>query len=154
MTYTRALLPSVEWHGANWTFLVWGCYHGLLLSLHRYLARFWDPLPRVVRNITMMMLVVVGWVFFRSENVGMAMGLLDVMFSARSGASPLVSLQWGPSLLVALGLAAIVAHRLPNTFELKHRWGFWSSTALAALFLLCIAVIYGSKSSPFLYFQF
>ena len=156
-TYRNLMITMLlggMWHGANWTFLVWGFYHGLLLSLHRYLARFWDPLPRVLRNVTMMMLVVVGWVFFRSESITMASSMLDRMFVLPLSDGWGFSLPWAPSLVIVLAASALVAHGLRNTFELRHDWGLPAAIGLAVMFGVCMVVIYGSNSSPFLYFQF
>jgi alginate O-acetyltransferase complex protein AlgI len=142
------------WHGANWVFLVWGFYHGLLLSIHRAWGGPWDRLPRVIRNLGMMVLVIVGWVFFRSENLTMACSILAKMFLPSQRYGPVSTLTWNASLAVALAVAATIAHGLPNSFELKHKWGPAGALGLAALFVVCIALIYGANPSPFLYFQF
>ena len=73
------------WHGASWTFVVWGGYHGLLLALHRLLHRAWERLPELSRRAITFFLVVVGWVFFRAEDMRMAGRLLETMFSWRPG---------------------------------------------------------------------
>jgi alginate O-acetyltransferase complex protein AlgI len=138
------------WHGANWTFVVWGGYHGLLLVCYRLGGRAWDRLPALLRRAGTFLLVVIGWVFFRSEDFGMALTLLGAMFSWTAG--PLFP--WAASLVGMLALAALIAHCLPNTFELRHDWPPLVALVLAALFVLCIVVIYGGQQSPFLYFQF
>ncbi len=77
----RANVPQPDDHdGAggnlarrNWTFLFWGFYHGLLLAAYRSWGRAWDRLPRLVRNVGTMLLVLIGWVFFRSESFVMAL---------------------------------------------------------------------------------
>ena len=142
------------WHGANWTFVFWGGYHGLLLVLHRLAGARWEVFPRAVRNATTMLLVIVGWVFFRSETFGMAVALLRKMFVPEGTYAGLPGLPWAWSLGTVLVIAGVVAHLLPNTFELKHDWGRLASAGLAALFVLSLFVIYGARSSPFLYFQF
>jgi hypothetical protein len=96
------------------------------------------------------LLVVVGWGFFRSPTFAMAATLLREMFVWHRGAGMI-----GEPLLVAmLGLAAVIAHFAPNTFELRHEWTPLATTGLAALFALSLFVIYGNRSTPFLYFQF
>jgi alginate O-acetyltransferase complex protein AlgI len=146
------------WHGANWTFVLWGGYHGALLVAYRLGGRFWDLLPRGVRNLGTMLLVIVGWVLFRSENIGVASSWLRAMFvpSVGTGAGyrSLTTLPWAPSLAVAVAIAAVVAHGLPNSFELRHEWGPVAAVGMGAMFLLCLVVIYGANASPFLYFQF
>jgi alginate O-acetyltransferase complex protein AlgI len=138
------------WHGANWTFVGWGAYHGLLLIGTRYGFRGIVRVPGWLRNAVTFVLVVVGWVLFRATSFTMAAGWLGKMFvwSSASG----VTGAWTLALLILI--AAGLAHFCPNSFELSHRWDWASTLALTALFIACIFVIYGGKSSPFLYFQF
>lgn len=153
MVYRNLLVTMVIgglWHGANWTFLMWGAYHGLLLALYRATSGFWDRLPAWLTQAATFLLVVVGWVLFRAETVEMAWWLLQAMFSWRSGAAPAGSY----GLVVVLPIAALLAHRLPNVFELRHNWGPAAVMAIGVLFGLCLLVMYGSGESPFLYFQF
>ncbi len=70
------------WHGAGWTFIVWGLFHGLCLSLER--TRLWQRMiPRLwlpLQHIYTMGLVIVGWVFFRSESLTYAISYLACLF--------------------------------------------------------------------------
>jgi alginate O-acetyltransferase complex protein AlgI len=138
------------WHGANWTFVLWGGYHGLLLIGHRAVAGRWDRLPSWLRRMTTFLLVVIGWVFFRSTGVRMAATVLSGMFFWHGGA-PLVA---GTTLLFMIVLGTGVTQLAPNTFELSHAWSAPAAIGLALLFIICLFFIYGTKSSPFLYFQF
>ena len=56
------------WHGASWNFLIWGLWHGLFLSLERIapVARVLERMPRVLRTGYVLLVVLVGWVFFRA----------------------------------------------------------------------------------------
>jgi alginate O-acetyltransferase complex protein AlgI len=138
------------WHGASWTYVLWGVYTGLLLCLHELGRGAWERLPARSRPALTFLLFVLGLVFFRSESVGMAVSLFGVMFSWRSGA-PMV----GAELLLAmLILSGAIAHFGRNTFELEHRWAPAQVAAFAALFGLCLIALYGSAATPFLYFQF
>lgn len=138
------------WHGANWTFVIWGGYHGVLLILQRWANPLWEQLPGFLRRLVTFILVVVGWVIFRSANLPMAMSFLHTMFIPTTGPG----LSWGWALVAVLALAAAVAHIAPNTFELKHTWGTSSTLALGAAYFLCLLVILQGQYSPFLYFQF
>jgi alginate O-acetyltransferase complex protein AlgI len=138
------------WHGASWTFVVWGGYHGLLLSLHRAYGRTWDALPRVTRQIGMFVLAVVGWVFFRSATFEMALSVLRAMFLPTAGvlvAQPLLA----TFALVAAGSWAMAG---PNAFEMRHEYRFPGRVVLASGFAAALAIVIGLRSSPFLYFQF
>src|SRR6267378_7289950 len=103
------------WHGANWTFVVWGAYHGLLLAVHRRFSDQWDSIPRAIKQPLMFLLVLVGWVFFRSTDFGMALSILRTMFTPTSGT--LVS---EPQfVVVALLIAGWWSMVGPNVFEMK-----------------------------------
>src|SRR5262245_26453578 len=60
------------WHGANWTFVAWGAYHGILLMAYKRFGHHWDPLPLAFRRAAMLALVVIGWVFFRAPSLAAA----------------------------------------------------------------------------------
>jgi alginate O-acetyltransferase complex protein AlgI len=137
------------WHGANWTFVAWGAYHGAMLSLTRAAGPHLEKWSPGFRRAFTFLLVIIGWVMFRADSFTMALGLLRRMLSWSPGVLPVA---W-PTLVVALVIAAGVANLAPNTFELSHQWGPWTSVALALLFAACLVVIYGGQNSPFLYFQ-
>ena len=59
------------WHGANYTFLLWGCYHGLLLAGHRLLSRTRGrTVPAPISAVVTFALVLIGWMIFRVESLG------------------------------------------------------------------------------------
>ncbi len=138
------------WHGANWTFVVWGGYHGALLVGYRLARRPWDALPAPVRRAAMFFLVVVGWVFFRADTLAMAGDLLGSMFGGVAGPA----LAGGALLVPVLALAAAAAHVGKNSWELRHQWRPAAAVGLTLLFAVCLGVIYAGFRLPFLYFQF
>jgi len=138
------------WHGASWTFVFWGGYHGVLLCIYRTYGERWDKLPGSIQRLGTFFLVVVGWVFFRSDSFGMAGTLLSRMFSWH----PATFLPGIYALVVAVTLASAIAHFAPNTFEIKHEWRPWTIAGFATGYLACLVVIAGGHPSPFLYFQF
>jgi alginate O-acetyltransferase complex protein AlgI len=138
------------WHGADWTFAVWGAYHGILLVLFRVGRPWWNKLPSLLHGPVTFVLVVIGWVFFRSTDFTMAATLLEIMFSARGG----VSIAGESVLIGALAVSAALAHLGPNTFEMRHSWSPVATVGMALLLVASLLVIYGARSTPFLYFQF
>ncbi len=73
------------WHGASWTFVVWGLYHGLFLVLERGpIGRFIDHLPGIIRHLYVVLVIMIGWVFFRAETLEQAITYLSSLgnFSA------------------------------------------------------------------------
>jgi alginate O-acetyltransferase complex protein AlgI len=156
-TYRNLLLTMLIgglWHGANWTFIVWGAYHGLLLALYRRFSTRWDVLPAAARQIAMFVLVLIGWVFFRAPDLSTAADLLTRMFVPTAGTLfPGVQV-----FLIVAVFAAAWAMVGPNAFDLHAddapRYARSRALAVAAMLGACLAVMSGGGSSPFLYFQF
>ena len=140
------------WHGANWTFVFWGAYHGLLLAAYRRYAEAWDVLPAFIRRGSMFLAVLIGWVFFRASDFGMALHLLRVMFSPVSGAD----LFGAPYLVAMLSAAAWWSMIGPNAQDLHENWRLTPRRALvlSASLGAALAIMAGGMQSPFLYFQF
>jgi alginate O-acetyltransferase complex protein AlgI len=138
------------WHGANWTFVAWGGYHGLLLVAQRAAGDRWSTLPLRARQAVTFLLVVVGWVLFRSTDFAMAGHWLGAMVSWTPG-DPMPG---AVALLLVGGLAAYLAHLAPNVFEIKHDWKPAQAIGLTLIFALCLLMVFRGQPSPFLYFQF
>jgi alginate O-acetyltransferase complex protein AlgI len=138
------------WHGANWVFVAWGGYHGLLLCLNRGFRGEWESLPVLPRRIIVFVLVIIGWVLFRSVDFPMALALYGKMFSLQ----PSAELPAMAGSMVALLAAFAFAHFGKNTFEMTHEWGLPMRCVLLFAFAVCIVRIMTWQNSPFLYFQF
>jgi alginate O-acetyltransferase complex protein AlgI len=152
-TYRNLLLTMLIgglWHGANWTFVIWGAYHGILLALHRRFAPYWDPLPKLVRQLSMFFAVLIGWVFFRAHDFHMVKVLLGKMFVPENG----VGVPQPELVGLLLAGAAWWSMVGPNAFDMRHEWSWRRGVALAAGAGAALAIIAGSRPSPFLYFQF
>lgn len=140
------------WHGANWTFVIWGAYHGVLLAVYRRFASQWDAESPVVRRFVTFFAVLIGWVVFRSTDLTMAGALLRAMFSPVNGAD--IN---GMSVLVSVVAAGAVWSIVgPNAQDLHRDWKLSPSRALVLSLAAgaCIGVMAGGAASPFLYFQF
>ncbi len=140
------------WHGANWTFVIWGAYHGLLLAAYRRFSSIWDRLPRLFRQLAMFLLALFGWVLFRSTNFGMAGHLFATMFTPTPG----TPVEGAVAYLSVLALAGTWAMAGPNAQEVHAQWSLTPRRiiTLAAAAGASLSVMLGSGSSPFLYFQF
>jgi alginate O-acetyltransferase complex protein AlgI len=152
-TYRNLLITMLLgglWHGAGWTFVVWGAYHGCLLIGYRMTQGWWDARSEVLQRVMTFLLVVVGWVFFRSESFGMAAQLLRKMVAWQPGTNvPAVSLA-----LFAILVASVWSMGGKNPFEFKYTWNVKQTALLAAGAGAALALILGNRVSPFLYFQF
>lgn len=153
------------WHGAQWTFVIWGFWHGVLLVLNRTLLRV--PFERAARGgiariagvLATFLLVSVGWVFFRAPGVAPAFDLLGAVFTLRGGAH-LHVLARADALLVGAILAALVVADLAKDrvvaalHALAAQPWFFPMRPLADLVLLHAAILFGGATRPFVYFQF
>ena len=149
------------WHGANWTFIFWGLYYGVLLTIEKYLLKdVLEKLPMVLRRMVTLLLVVIGWVFFFSPSIGSAFAWLGAMFgAAEAGFADGFALYhlasgWLP-LVIAIFAAGPLGARIGNRIARMGTVGMVLSTLWwAVLLCLSIACMMSSTYSTFLYFQF
>jgi D-alanyl-lipoteichoic acid acyltransferase DltB (MBOAT superfamily) len=158
-TYVNLMLTMLLgglWHGANWTFVVWGGIHGVGLVAERMLARGeagQERAAQVWRWLLTLNVVCLAWVFFRAESVDVALDLLERMVTAW-GASPLVT------PLVVLTIAGMLALQFvpPGWYrELRVRISYAPAVAQAVVFALALVLVdaLGPEGvAPFIYFQF
>lgn len=74
-------LISGIWHGAAWTFVIWGLGHGIAVVLYRIFRKWYDLLPKTIRWFVTFLFVNIMWVFFRAESIGQAIKMIQVAFS-------------------------------------------------------------------------
>ncbi len=135
------------WHGAAWTFVVWGAYHGLLLGLFRLIKTPWEKLPRLLRQAVTVGLVFVGWSFFRAPNIPAALEALAGLSQWSHSSLPTVS-----TFIPLIG-AALVAWILPEPARVV--WGTKKRTALLFAVILVACVLFMNyRQASFLYYQF
>jgi alginate O-acetyltransferase complex protein AlgI len=154
------------WHGAAWTFVLWGLAHGLLLVVERLgLGRIIAGCPIVVQHGYVLLLVMATWVLFRADGVPQAFAYLGAMFGVGAEApfAPPLARFLGWDVLLALGAAVIGAG--PYGAKLGRRALQALSTVrplgsaaelgtLAALFVLVAMSLAGGAYNPFIYFRF
>ncbi|PYQ49485.1 MAG: MBOAT family protein [Acidobacteria bacterium] len=137
------------WHGANWTFVIWGLYHGVLLAASAGYRQVRGPnVPDAISRPLTFLAVVFGWVFFRSANFGQAADIFGQMFGKNGLGAWTMTMDETALLLIA----AVTAFTLPNTWEFRLRPLRTYAYGLAVLFVCAVLLI--GKESPFLYFQF
>ena len=157
--WTVFLLTGI-WHGANWTFLLWGVYYGVLLLLEKFvLQRALEHLPGLLRHVLTLLLVLIGWVFFFSSSPAAAFGWIGRMFGSGSAlvdatAKYYLAGCWPLLLAGAIGSFPVVSHVGGNLLRRNKAWQAFSVVLFLALLLLCIALMMNDTYSTFLYFQF
>lgn len=144
------------WHGANWNFLAWGLLHGGGLAVHRYWQdRRWPTPPWLVGHLLTLLLVMFGWVLFRSPDWHTAsLHLASMLAPGQLGGDLLWHWrnEYSAALLAAIGL--VYLPMLPAARGWSRGEG-WTQTLLAPLLLLwSIALLADRANTPFLYFQF
>ena len=152
------------WHGANWTFLFWGLYHGVFLMIERatHLRDISSAKYTVLRRAVTLFIVMVGWVLFRSENIFQAKDFLSVMFTP-------ISLPVSYELSLALNyrnvifmLTAAISFFLPVRFSgteflMSHKRPMLVIASIIAIMVLLpysAALIAGGSNTPFIYYRF
>ncbi|MGB0454802.1 MAG: MBOAT family O-acyltransferase [Bacteriovoracaceae bacterium] len=74
-------LVSALWHGANWTFIIWGLIHFLLYFGHSFVAKLKVPIPRLIKVFLLFNAVTLAWIFFRSDSLTQAVDIIARIFS-------------------------------------------------------------------------
>ncbi|MGD1097639.1 MAG: MBOAT family O-acyltransferase [Bryobacteraceae bacterium] len=161
-TYRNLMLTMLLgglWHGASWNFVIWGGYHGLLLSLERIAGRkFFEEAPRAwfypFRAAFTFALVSIGWVFFRAATFADSRYVIGQMFSGIAGAGDITIPVWLSGLVVLSLLLALVEEKWEGIERLAQAPAWAYATALIALLLTVELFGVTEKHIPFVYFQF
>ncbi|HTQ55594.1 MAG TPA: MBOAT family O-acyltransferase [Bryobacteraceae bacterium] len=160
MTYRNLMLTMLLgglWHGASWNFVIWGGFHGALLSLerafrgNRRVSERWDWLYPFQAAGTFA-LVTVSWVFFRAADLPQSLAIVRQMFGG--GAGHLLFANWHIEL-IAIALVLAVVEEKFEWFERVLRAPILAYASVLALMLFSIEV-FGviDERIPFVYFQF
>jgi len=162
------------WHGASWTFVIWGLYHGLFLVIERIgLGAALGRIGREYRHVYALAVATIGWVFFRSDTLPQALQHLRAMagFGRGDGIAYHVWLYLHRDVALALVIGAIASTPYlaqlgarilerggrPYQGERKMLPAIGSSImsiALYGIFLLSVISIAGGNYNPFIYFRF
>ncbi len=138
------------WHGANWTFVIWGAYHGAALVLYNVaLSKLSFSPPKLVQRALTFVFVVFGWVIFRADTIGKAREVMVAMLGAHGLGAAFIRASL--PMLAWLGIALAIS-LTRDTYDLSPPGKRWTAALLAVLFAICITRL--SAPSPFLYFQF
>lgn len=148
------------WHGAAWTFLIWGAYHGALLVMERLLG--WrEVTPSIWRRALTLFLVMMGWVIFRADSFSQATGVYTALFAFDFSAIPFAITESLTTKNVLILILASVVFILPGNFTgralLKQGGrlsdGFAGAIMLGGVPVSLLWVISGAFSA-FIYFRF
>ena len=157
------------WHGAEWTFVIWGVYHGFFLVIERLgLEKFLSKLPGFLTRSYAVMFACLGWVLFRSKDLGSAMDYYLALFNLHPTKpriilppASIISNHGIFIMVIAVFICLVIeaeyftrVREFCSKFINKAFGGIILYTALIILFLLCVISIESTSYSPFIYFQF
>ena len=162
-TYTAlmgTMLLGGLWHGAAWTFVVWGGLHGLYLAVERWLrGKFssWRPGPAAIfaLGILTYILINITWVFFRAKDFTVASNMLTSMAGLAATPVPMIALlPMVYAMVIVGGIVAIHWAMRDKTLEIAvERTPSWLVGALLGIMAVAVVAEQG-KGSAFIYFQF
>ncbi len=149
------------WHGAAWNFVFWGLYYGILLIVEKYLLKdILARLPAFVKHIYTMLLVMIGWVFFFSPDIGSAFGYLGTMLGIGANGfmdSMAVYYLYNNLLMFIVLIICSVPYTYKRFLRLEMGKKSYRSIAMISyilIFVLATACLVNATYNPFLYFRF
>ena len=155
------------WHGASWTFIAWGLYFGLLIGMEKsYLGKLLNKVPRFVRHIYLLLVVMIGWVFFRADSFSYSIEFIKNMFFMGTNvifdgvAASYINDYWFVLVLSMIFCMPIVDWfrrkiEVANDKILESNISYvLNSVVYTGIFLIVIFKLVNSTYNPFLYFRF
>ncbi|MGE3540339.1 MAG: MBOAT family protein [Candidatus Tectimicrobiota bacterium] len=155
------------WHGARWTFVMWGLWHGLLLVLHHTIMKdFFAPSAHMAQHssywqdglrwtVTFVM-IMLGWIFFRAETLSQAWHILGSIITWHGGVRPAI-LRENVILIVSLLLISVIMlQRMRDWEDIWHHDTLTIRALKPVLYLLLTmaVIVFDKEATAFVYFQF
>lgn len=152
------------WHGANWTFVFWGLYHGFFLLLEEYVPVI-RKLPKLIGTIYTALVVCLGFVMFRADSIRYGFMFIKNMFWTGNNSREVISLAWQQltpwfvSMLILAIIGAGPIQIIVKKFRQKESIGGRLISAVTyplsiGLFIWCLLRLSGNSYNPFIYFRF
>ncbi len=155
------------WHGASWNFVVWGLYNGLFIVFEKFCKGFFEKIPAFIRHIYLLIVVNVGFVFFKFTSMSSAINYIKVMFSFNTGSitnldtNTLImnNLFW---IILSILLCTPLMKMLENAYNNTKNTGVIINISINTLRIILIftliifscAHLAGDSFNPFLYHAF
>lgn len=150
---------SGVWHGANWTFIVWGLYHAFFMIIERMKGKktLYEKAPKVFQILITQIIVLFGWVLFRADTIGEAFSMWKALLGVTSVsvADSLLSAQiFTPLNCFFMILALFYAVSPWRTYDWCQKQTVLRLVCIIILFVFACLVLFTQSYNPFLYFQF
>jgi len=155
-------LASGLWHGASWSFVLWGAYHGLFLVLERgFLHKFYTKIGKFPSTLITFFLVMIGWIFFRVEKIELAFLYIKRMFSFQSQSQISFDSEFYTFLIIAVFFCTFTYFSFGQKIHDAVYFGnysvkqhFFFSVIVLIFMILSISSITSFGFNPFIYFRF
>ena len=148
------------WHGANWTFIVWGLMYFFALAAERFILYRNSRKPGIIGRIAALLLILIGWVIFRADDLGHAGAYLSAMFTVQ----PVTAIEafeiqkYLPILLpAAIGATPLISRtgrKIGAIRNGKHKLQVLKAFSMLIIGVLSAACVISSTYNPFIYFNF
>ena len=160
------MLIGGVWHGAAWTFVLWGALHGLLVALERLLGNILDQIPKFIRIACTFLTVNFLWVLFRATSFEQALRIYKGMFTFSNFSlaqisnltlDGIVQLPAKIAILYVIGIICLLLYVIfftQNSHQRLKEFKPSGKTLIATVLLFVISVIHLSRLSTFIYFNF
>jgi len=148
------------WHGAAWTFVIWGGIHGAMLVVERFRDKtaLYHLLPPVARTAVTFVILLFTWVFFRSDDLPRALqycaAMLGMGGGAEGGAGLIAGIIYEPYYIATFLAAAVVTWGFPQTWDWTRTITWPKVAGIAVLLWLSLIVLGTQMFNPFIYFIF
>lgn len=149
------------WHGASWSFVIWGLYHGFFLILERLgLETLLNRIPRILRHLYTMLIVLFGWVLFRAETLRAGVEYINSMFSFENRdyevfqyVTPYFILVFIVAILLSTNIKSVLVQKIKGKRG-KRALDFLKYPFYLLIFVICILELAANNYNPFIYFRF
>lgn len=149
------------WHGANWNYILWGVYFGVLLMLEKtFLLKALSKIPKVFSHIYALFFVAIGWLIFFFTDTSLGWSVFASMFGGAGAVFTTATVNYDILRnLLLLAICAVGSTPYPKKlyYYLVNRFRpveYLSPAVTCSSFLLCVAYMVDSTFSPFLYYIF
>ena len=152
------------WHGPAWHYIVWGLFHGLCLILEKIRILRFNKWPVIFRRFYVLLVVIIGWVLFRSDTLYYAFEYLGHMFGTASGTNYFPLIYVNNYTVFVMILAILFSTPIRKKFTelfmkrtkspVMNLWAFGRYPFYLTLFVLSVVEIAQSGFNPFIYFRF
>lgn len=149
------------WHGASWNFVIWGLYFGIILLIEKlFLSKFLDKLPKIVRWIYSFVLINLGWIIFRMEDISSMKYLLLNIFNNLTKpiggvlAKNYFLLNYIPYFIIGIILMFPIIPFIKNKFKDNKYFVIIDDVVLLIVFVISICLLINNTYNPFIYFRF